>query len=86
MGYHPIADRRTGSESWVRQLSGSFYPRFHMYVGTDKKDIHLSLHLDQKKSTINVPGLKRHAGEYNSATVTAEGARIQRWLDYSQRR
>lgn len=85
MGYHPIVDRRTNTQSWVRLLSSGFYPRFHMYITLQPQSVHLSLHIDQKKQTMDLPGLKRHAGEYNSPVVQAEGARLQRWLDYSQK-
>lgn len=75
-GYHPI------SGSWVRHLSRGHYPRFHLYF-TNKPDvIKLSLHIDQKQHTIDLPGLKRHAGEYNSKIVHEEMKRIQRWLTY----
>lgn len=75
-GYHPI----TGS--WVRTLSRGYYPRFHLYVSDGKNHIKLSLHIDQKQHTIDMPGLKRHAGEYNSAIVQEETKRLQRWIKY----
>lgn len=77
-GYHPI----TGS--WVRPLSRGYYPRFHLYVSAAQPTLKLSLHLDQKQHTIDMPGLKRHAGEYRSAVVQAEMARLQRWISYMQ--
>lgn len=83
-GYHPIINRRTSTTSWVRPLSKNFYPRFHLYVTTNQTNISLSLHLDQKQSTLRLAKTKRHAGEYHSPVVQAEAARLQRWLEYSQ--
>lgn len=77
-GYHPI------SGSWVRLLSRGYYPRFHLYVSDSKNKIKLSLHLDQKQHTLDMPGLKRHAGEYNSAIVQAEMKRLQHWIKYHE--
>lgn len=75
-GYHPI------SGSWVRLLSRGYYPRFHLYPSDDISQIKLSLHIDQKQHTLDMPGLKRHAGEYNSAIVQEEMKRLQRWIKY----
>ena len=78
-GYHPI----TGS--WVRHLGGGYYPRFHLYLTAKPAALKLSLHIDQKQHTIDMPGLKRHAGEYNSTIVQEEMSRLQRWIDYAQK-
>lgn len=75
-GYHPI----TGS--WVRPLSGGHYPRFHLYLTDGETTVRLSLHLDQKQHTLDLPGLKRHAGEYNSTVVQEEMSRLKRWIAY----
>lgn len=77
-GYHPL------NEAWVRPLSRSHYPRFHLYLSEQPTQIKLSLHLDQKQSTMNIPGLKRHAGDYNSSVVSEECGRIERWILYAQ--
>lgn len=83
MGYHPIMDKRAMKESWVRTLSQSFYPRFHLYIkNTDARTIILDIHLDQKQHTIELAGVSRHAGEYDSPRVEEEAGRIQRWLQY----
>jgi hypothetical protein len=77
-GYHPLND------AWVRQLSNAYYPRFHLYLSADPDQLKLSLHLDQKQSTIKLAGLKRHAGDYQSPVVTEELNRILRWVTYLQ--
>ena len=82
MGYHPIYDRRSQHESWVRTLGRNFYPRFHLYVtGSSTAEAELSLHLDQKQFTIQAVK-SRHGGEYHGPVVEEEGARIKRWLQY----
>lgn len=82
-GYHPILDRNTGSESWVRNLSRAHYPRFHLYINDTPDMLSLSLHLDQKQSTMKIKGLKRHAGEYDGPVVEEEMNRLERWVQYS---
>ncbi|MDP3970848.1 MAG: hypothetical protein Q8P90_04045 [bacterium] len=82
MGYHPILDRRAAQESWVRNLGRGHYPRFHLYPEKNA----FNMHLDQKQNTINLKGLKRHAGEYDGPVVEAEGERIKRWIDYAQKK
>lgn len=81
-GYHPIMDRQSATSSWVRNLSRAHYPRFHLYVDDQAGSLKLSLHLDQKQSTMNIKGLKRHAGEYDGAVVEAEMGRLERWVQY----
>jgi hypothetical protein len=83
-GYHPIHDYHAQHDSWVRLLGRYHYPRFHLYIKASNQQISLSLHIDQKQSTIRFARGPRHAGEYDSPAVAAEAARLQRWLDYSQ--
>lgn len=82
-GFRPIIDRLSAQESWARPIGRSHYPRFHLYVSTKKNATTFNLHLDQKKATIKLAGLKRHAGEYDSPAVEAELQRLRRWLDYA---
>lgn len=82
-GYHPILDRQAGQESWVRNLSRAHYPRFHLYIDDTPTSLTLNLHLDQKQSTMNIKGLKRHAGEYDGSVVEAEMGRLDRWVQYA---
>ena len=79
-GYHPLQG------AWVRQLSNGYYPRFHLYLTDDTNSLKLSLHLDQKQSTIQMAGLKRHAGDYQSPVVAEEFGRIVRWIKYAEQR
>lgn len=82
-GFRPIVDRLSSHESWARPIGRSHYPRFHLYVTSKPNSTTFNLHLDQKKATIKLAGLKRHAGEYDSPAVEAELQRLQRWLDYA---
>lgn len=82
-GYHPIMDRQTATSSWVRNLGRAHYPRFHLYVQDTPDTLTLNLHLDQKQSTMNIPGLKRHAGEYDGTVVEEEMGRLERWVNYA---
>ncbi len=83
MGYHPIFDRRSEKESWVRNLGRGHYPRFHLYIKGTSNNVTLSLHMDQKKSAIEIKGVKRHAGEYDGLVVEEEMERIKRWIYYA---
>lgn len=66
--------RNEGDEmSFIRPLSSSGYPRFHMYVKMDGANMNISFHLDMKKETYG--DNTRHHGEYSNEGVLAEEAR-----------
>ncbi len=72
-GYMPFHD------SYIRALTPSGYPRFHIYVSeTDDKYV-LNLHLDQKKPSYGKE--TAHSGEYDSPIVEQEARRIQNHID-----
>lgn len=75
VGYTQIHDRRTNHDSYVRRLSGNFYPRFHCYVFEQGGQITFNLHLDQRPTRYE--GKAAHAGEYDSTLVQTELDRIQ---------
>jgi hypothetical protein len=58
----------------VRCLSGSGYPRFHLYIKQEKDNIYFNLHLDQKKPSYQ--GTSAHSGEYEGELVGQEKERI----------
>ena len=74
-GYKYIVDRNTGKDSFVRVLSGSGYPRFHLYSEENGDNIVLHLHLDQKKPLYK--GQPAHSGEYDSEVVKEEMERLK---------
>ena len=74
-GYAPFADPNTGITSYVKRLQGDFYPRFHVYIETNKDNqVVINLHLDQKKPSY--AGAHAHSGEYEGGAVDIEGRRI----------
>jgi hypothetical protein len=77
-GYAYIANRHGGDDSFVRSLSGNFYPRFHVYIKRELDKIILNIHLDQKKPSYG--GVNMHNGEYDGEVVEAEVARLKGML------
>jgi len=77
-GYIPIQDRKSGKQSYVRKFTSAKYPRFHIYVKNEEDDyLKLHLHLDHKAHGW---GERRHDTEYKGEKVSAETARLERWL------
>ncbi len=70
-GYAVLNDRQGGSTSFVRRLSGGYYPRFHIYM---KEDSFFDIHLDQKQ--VSYKGHTKHSGEYDGKLVKEEAERI----------
>ncbi len=83
-GYHPIIDKKTQQQSWVRNLGRGHYPRFHLYFKKQADKTVLKIHLDQKQQTIKIKGLKRHAGEYDTNVIKEEVSRLKRWLQHAK--
>ncbi len=73
LGYRPL---RNGS--FVRPLRGSAFPRFHIYLESDKV---LNLHLDQKAPLYK--GARDHGGEYDGPLVEEESKRIKNYVQGS---
>jgi len=80
-GYAAFEDPRTKENSFVRRLTGEFYPRFHAYADENDECLIVNLHLDQKKPSYGGAG-HAHSGEYDGALVEAEGARLQNEIEY----
>ena len=75
-GYAPFTDPKTHEESFVRRLTGEFYPRFHAYVKENEETVTFDVHLDQKKPSYGSGHM--HSGEYDGPTLDAEATRIRR--------
>lgn len=73
-GYHHHLDRRSRQSSYVRRLGNLLYPRFHLYINQETKQIILKLHLDEKKPSYQ--GSNRHSGQYDSDLVKEELKRV----------
>lgn len=78
-GYHKTYQAGQNTQlNFIKPLSQSGYPRFHIYLKETKNDYIFSLHLDQKK-----PIYKRaiaHSGEYHNKVVEEEADRIKEKL------
>jgi hypothetical protein len=62
--------------SFIMPLARSGYPRFHIYAKLENSNLHLNLHLDQKKNTYG--NETRHHGEYeDSEPVKKEAERLK---------
>lgn len=75
-----IFQRKEEAEmSFIRPLSRSGYPRFHMYAHLEGISLIINIHLDQKKETYGQD--TRHHGEYeNEGALAEESSRIQKIL------
>lgn len=74
-GYGFIHDQRSGKDSYMRRLTGDYYPRFHMYLKEDQQNIIFSLHLDQKRASYQ--GNHMHNAEYDGPLVVGEVERLK---------
>jgi len=74
LGYRPLGTTDRGELNCVRPLGGD-YPRFHIYLQTDRAVLIFNLHLDQKRPSY--AGTAAHAGDYDSETVRGEAERIK---------
>lgn len=75
--YFEKTDEKTGEPAFVKKISGSDYPRFHIYAKFNdvSRETFLDLHLDQKKPVYR--GTAAHAGEYSGPLVEQEAERIR---------
>lgn len=62
--------------SFVRIMGSNGFPRFHMYVKLNGRDLQISFHIDQKKYTYGDD--TRHHGEYEeSPALEQEAVRVK---------
>lgn len=68
--------KNEGSEqAWIRVLSSSGYPRFHIYSKQEKLSLLLHIHLDHKKHTYG-EDTRHHADYEESIPLQEEVARL----------
>lgn len=79
-GYAAFEDPRTNEFSYVRRLSGDFYPRFHAYAEEKDEKLVINIHLDQKKPSYKGAD-HMHSGEYEGATVEKEAAWLKEQIE-----
>ena len=72
IGYYFQAENQ-----FIRPLERSGYPRFHLYIKTNKELI-FNLHLDQKGPVYK--DSPAHSGEYEGQVVENEAERIKQIL------
>jgi len=72
-------DIDTEDKSFVRILSSSNYPRFHLFVKKEGENLSFNLHIDKIKPVHK--GAKAHQGEYEGELVQEERERIERILN-----
>ncbi len=77
IGYYPLSKNKE-EINCVRSLGSSGYPRFHIYLQVENKNLIFNLHLDQKKPVYK--GAPAHAGEYEGEIVAKEAERIKQIL------
>jgi hypothetical protein len=71
-------DEKTNQAVFARPLERSGYPRFHLYIKQEEKNLVFNLHLDQKRPIYQ--GSIAHSGEYDSPLVEQEAERIKQAL------
>lgn len=65
-------------ESYVRPLSATGYPRFHIYIDDLGEKYSFNLHLDQKRPSYGEE--TAHSGDYDGPVVEKEADRITDFL------
>ena len=75
-GYY-FLEQKASELIFMRPLARAGYPRFHIYIteNTDKKELLLNLHLDQKKPIYK--GVTAHSGEYEGPLLENEIEKIK---------
>ncbi len=63
----------------VRTMTGTKYPRFHLFIKEVGTNLIFNLHIDQKR--ISYQGSHAHNGEYESEVVKKELKRIKEIID-----
>jgi len=92
IGYHLRERQRSVEMNEVHRLQGEEkekeefiftrpprgYPRFHIYLKIENKNLIFNLHLDQKKPIYK--GATAHSGEYEGELIEKEAERIKQIL------
>jgi len=76
-GYFSLG-QKDSEMSFIRPLERSGYPRFHLYISTQKDELVFNLHLDQKRPVYK--GTSAHSGEYEGTIIENEAQRIKQVL------
>ena len=74
-GYKQEVNRKTGQTSYMRSVSGTDFPRFHIYLEELPEGWEINLHLDQKAPSYQ--GTRAHGGEHEGVVVEEEINRLK---------
>ena len=74
-GYAYIRSRYDNTDSFVRRLTRSHYPRLHIHIKEIDDKVCFNLHLDQKKPSY--PGVKMHNAEHEGKIIEEEIKRLK---------
>jgi len=78
-GYHKAHSIGQNTQlNFIKPLSRSGYPRFHIYLKENKTYYVFTLHLDQKRPIYK--GAPAHSGEYGNKVCIEEAERIKEKL------
>jgi len=79
IGYHFLKkDEENLEYNFIRPAGSNTYPRFHLYLKIEGKNLIFNLHLDQKKPIYK--GATAHSGEYSGEVIGKEVERIKELL------
>ena len=82
-GYFYIFDKKSRQRSFIKKLTSQRYPRFHLYVTENSKEIIFDLHLDQSASRLK--GQTAHRADYESEEVKTELTKIYHSVNQFQK-
>ena len=79
IGYHFQSEDKT-QEEFIFTRPPKGYPRFHIYLTVENKNLIFDLHLDQKRPIYK--GTTAHSGEYEGEIVKKEAERVKEILSF----
>ena len=75
IGYKYLGKTDKQEHNLVRVFERGGYPRFHIYLTINEKEMIFNLHLDQKKSIYK--GAPAHSADYEGKVIEQETERIK---------
>ena len=74
-------DRKwNGQISYMKRISNSKFPHYHVYIEDKNGGLQINLHVDQKEATHE--GSHAHSGEYDGKLVEDEMLYIAKYIAY----
>lgn len=78
IGYHYLGKTEKQEHNLVRALERGGYPRFHIYLMINEKEMVFNIHLDQRKPIYK--GSPAHSADYEGKVIEQEAQRIKQAL------